>query len=100
MFSPGWKGTMAVLTTKMAEYRKRLGITQAELATRCGCRRETIVKLEAGKYNPSLKQQLQAIILSNLMASTGWDIEKAMEKLGIPIGDRQKMESLMEELGC
>jgi len=46
---------MAVLTTKMAEYRKRLGITQAELATRCGCRRETTVKLEAGKYNPSLK---------------------------------------------
>ena len=38
--------------------------------------------------------------LSSLMTSTGWDIEQAMEKLGIPIGDRQKMESLMEELSC
>ena len=30
-------------------------MTQVELAKRCGCRRETIGKLEAGKYNPSLK---------------------------------------------
>jgi len=36
--------------------------------------------------------------LSSLMASTGWDIEQAMEKLGIPSSDRKKMESLMEEL--
>jgi putative transcriptional regulator len=39
----------------MREYRERAGITQIELAKRCGCRRETIGKLEAGKYNPSLK---------------------------------------------
>ncbi|MBQ9007433.1 MAG: helix-turn-helix transcriptional regulator [Atopobiaceae bacterium] len=44
-----------MLTTKMREYRERIGITQVELAQRCGCRRETIGKLEAGKYNPSLK---------------------------------------------
>lgn len=44
-----------MLTTKMREYRERAGITQAELAKRCGCCRETIGKLEAGKYNPSLK---------------------------------------------
>ena len=43
------------LTTRMREYRQRIGITQIELAERCGCRRETIGKLEAGKYNPSLK---------------------------------------------
>jgi DNA-binding XRE family transcriptional regulator len=53
--SLGWRGAIAVLITNMAEYRKRAGITQADLAERCGCRRETIVKLEAGKYNPSLK---------------------------------------------
>ena len=41
--------------TKMREYRKRAGISQQELADRVGCRRETIGKLEAGKYNPSLK---------------------------------------------
>jgi len=43
-------------------------------------------------------EQGQVASLSNLMASTGWDIEQAMEKLGIPSGDRQKMESLMEKL--
>ena len=44
-----------MLTTTMKDWRKRMGITQIELAERVGCRRETIGKLEAGKYNPSLK---------------------------------------------
>lgn len=44
-----------MLTTRMREFRKRKGITQIELADRVGCRRETIGKLEAGRYNPSLK---------------------------------------------
>ena len=44
-----------MLTTTMKDWRKRKGITQIELAERVGCRRETIGKLEAGKYNPSLK---------------------------------------------
>jgi len=48
-------------------------------------------------FKECFEQQQQAIILSNLMSSTGWDIE-AMEKLGIPSSDRQKMGSLMEEL--
>lgn len=39
----------------MLEYRRKIGISQAELAERVGCRRETIGKLENGKYNPSLK---------------------------------------------
>ena len=42
----------------MREYRRRAGISQQELADRVGCRRETIGKLEAGKYNPSLKLAL------------------------------------------
>ncbi len=37
------------------ELRTKLGITQEQLATKAGVRRETIVFLEAGKYNPSLK---------------------------------------------
>ena len=44
-----------MLTTTIKDWRKRKGITQIELAERVGCRRETIGKLEAGKYNPSLK---------------------------------------------
>ncbi len=46
---------MPELTTKMYEFRKTLNIQQAELAARVGVRRETIGKLENGKYNPSLK---------------------------------------------
>lgn len=44
-----------MLTTRMLEYRRKAGISQAELAERVGCRRETIGKLENGRYNPSLK---------------------------------------------
>jgi len=44
-----------LFTTKMREYRLRANISQQELANRVGCRRETIGKLEKGRYNPSLK---------------------------------------------
>ena len=40
---------------KIREYRAKIGITQEELAARVGVRRETVVFLEKGKYNPSLK---------------------------------------------
>ncbi|MGE5380425.1 MAG: helix-turn-helix transcriptional regulator [Methylocystaceae bacterium] len=46
---------MANLQTHIKEYRARLGITQEELAQMVDVRRETIVHLEKGKYNPSLK---------------------------------------------
>ena len=39
----------------MKELRARLDLTQAELAEAVGVRRETIVFLEQGKYNPSLR---------------------------------------------
>lgn len=44
-----------VLHTKIKEYRTRLDIKQSELAEMAGVRRETIVRLENGLYNPSLK---------------------------------------------
>lgn len=43
------------LVTKIKEYREKAGMKQAELAERVNARRETIVHLENGKYNPSLK---------------------------------------------
>ena len=43
------------LHTKIREYRENRGMKQAELAEQVGVRRETIVNLEKGKYNPSLK---------------------------------------------
>ena len=43
------------LHTKIREYRENRGMKQAELAELVGVRRETIVNLEKGRYNPSLK---------------------------------------------
>ena len=43
------------LPTKIREYREKQGLTQSELADLVGVRRETIVNLERGRYNPSLK---------------------------------------------
>ena len=43
------------LSTKLKEYREANGLKQADLVELVGVRRETIVNLEKGKYNPSLK---------------------------------------------
>jgi len=43
------------MQTKIKEYRARFSLTQEDLAKKVGVRRETIVFLEQGKYNPSLK---------------------------------------------
>ena len=42
------------MKNRMKELRARDNITQAKLANLVGVRRETIVFLEQGKYNPSL----------------------------------------------
>ncbi len=44
-----------MLRTRIHELRKERKINQADLASAVGVRRETIVYLENGKYNPSLK---------------------------------------------
>ena len=43
------------LVTKVKEYREKTGMKQSELADKVSVRRETIVHLENGRYNPSLK---------------------------------------------
>ncbi len=43
------------LKTKLKEYREANKLKQSDLAELVGVRRETIVNLEKGKYNPSLK---------------------------------------------
>jgi putative transcriptional regulator len=43
------------MITRIKEYRTRQGLTQEDLAKAVGVRRETIVFLEQGKYNPSLR---------------------------------------------
>ncbi|ODS41899.1 MAG: transcriptional regulator [Candidatus Altiarchaeales archaeon IMC4] len=43
------------MKTRIKELRARYDLTQEGLASKVGVRRETIVFLEKGKYNPSLK---------------------------------------------
>ncbi len=43
------------MKTRIKEYRAKLGLTQEKLAEMVGVRRETIIFLEQGKYNPSLR---------------------------------------------
>jgi putative transcriptional regulator len=43
------------MQTRIKEFRARRNLTQADLAEAVGVRRETIVFLEKGKYNPSLR---------------------------------------------
>lgn len=43
------------MENRIKELRAKFGLTQEELAQKVGVRRETIVFLEKGKYNPSLK---------------------------------------------
>ena len=43
------------MKTRIKEFRAKYNLTQDELAQKVGVRRETILFLEAGKYNPPLK---------------------------------------------
>ncbi len=44
-----------IMRNYIKDLRVKLGLTQEELAAQAGVRRETIVFLEQGRYNPSLK---------------------------------------------
>ena len=43
------------MRTRIKELRARHNLTQDDLARKVGVRRETILYMEKGKYNPSLK---------------------------------------------
>ena len=43
------------MRTRVKELRARHDLTQEDLAKKVGVRRETILYMEKGKYNPSLK---------------------------------------------
>lgn len=43
------------MKTNIKEFRAKHNLTQEKLAEMVGVRRETIIFLEQGKYNPSLK---------------------------------------------
>lgn len=43
------------MKTRIKELRARYNLTQEDLAKKVGVRRETILFIEKGEYNPSLK---------------------------------------------
>jgi putative transcriptional regulator len=47
------------MKTRIKELRARHHLTQEQLAQKIGVRRETILFIESGKYNPSLKLAFQ-----------------------------------------
>lgn len=52
------------MKTRIKEFRAKHNLRQEDLARKVGVRRETIVFLEKGKYNPSL--QLAYLIAKSL----------------------------------
>ena len=46
---------MGEFVCNLKKYRQLKELTQEQLADMVGVRRETIIRLESGKYNPSLK---------------------------------------------
>lgn len=56
---------MSELRTKIKEHRARLSMKQDELAELVGVRRETIIRLEKGQYNPSLKLAMDIAAVFN-----------------------------------
>lgn len=56
------------MKTRIKELRARHNLTQEDLAKKVDVRRETIVFLEKGKYNPSLKlaYDISKIFLSTI----------------------------------
>jgi putative transcriptional regulator len=51
----GYISSAVIMKTRVKEYRAKHNLTQERLAEMVGVRRETIIFLEQGKYNPSLK---------------------------------------------
>lgn len=54
------------MDNRIKELRAKYDLSQLELAQKAGVRRETIVFLEKGKYNPSLKLAHDISMIFNL----------------------------------
>jgi putative transcriptional regulator len=61
------------MKTRIKEYRTKRRLTQERLAEMVGVRRETIIFLEQGKYNPSLK------LAHNVAEALGATIEELFD---------------------
>jgi putative transcriptional regulator len=62
------------LSTRIKFYREKKNITQKELAEIVNVRRETIVNLENGKYNPSLKLGMEIAKVFDVMVEDVFEL--------------------------
>lgn len=65
------------MVTKIKELRFSENMSQEELAEKVGVRRETIVRLEKGIYNPSLKL---AMDIAKVFGKTVEDVFTVLEQ--------------------
>ena len=70
---------MSVLITKIRENREKVGMKQSELADLVHVRRETIVHLENGKYNPSLKLAMDISDVFNMTVEELFTFQEAAD---------------------
>ena len=77
---------MGIMKTRIKELRAREGLTQEELARQVGVRRETILFLEKGKYNPSIKLAYKIAVALNTTIDELFIFEKEDVKMIISRG--------------
>ncbi len=68
---------MAVMKTKIKEYRAKLNMKQDELAELVDARRETIIRIEKGQYNPSLKLAMDIAKVFNVPVEELFSFDEA-----------------------
>ena len=72
------------MTTRLKEFRTSLGLTQLELARAVGVRRETIVFLERGRYNPSLRLAVSVAGVLQTTVDELFSFEDEISETGVP----------------
>lgn len=70
------------MNNRLKELRARDNLTQLDLAELVGVRRETIVFLEKGKYNPSLKLAYEISKVFKLNIEEVFIFDRSEYKLG------------------
>ena len=65
------------MNNKIKELRAKHGFTQNDIAEKAQVRRETIVFLEKGKYNPSLKMAYDIAKIFNLTIEEVFNLEES-----------------------
>jgi putative transcriptional regulator len=62
--------TKTVLNNRVQEYRQQLNLTQADLAETVGVTRQTIIAIEKGNYEPSVRLALKLARLLSVPVET------------------------------